>query len=323
MLRKFSKWIFILSIFAVVGCTSEQEKLLKRVESRVVDAERAVVQLKSHLRNGTMRNAKLLVQYGAYLKRQKPDLAEIIDTLQSEGTVNGLMLNNLQHRFSQAKLDSTTVARKDIIAASNTYNELDSIIEAASPNSFNMMLTDQINVLADMSDGKLSRVESMSKEASLAANKSKDYGAGSQLVGNPNYGSWHRNSNGSSAWTWFAAYAMFNSMNRSPIYYDRWSRNRDYSYYGSVGRHHYISPKQKTSQTQLDKNYKDKFSKQGKKFQSPYAKNKITTAKVSQQRKVARRTASNRRAGFSSNRQGTASSRSASSRTSRSSSRGK
>ena len=323
MLKLFSKLILIFSVILFAGCSSEQDKLIKKLESKVIEGQRSIDMLQTHLSNGTVRNAKLLGQYAAYLKKQQPEFSEIIDTLSIEGTTDGLMFLNLRQRFEQAKKETAKAANGSMLSAENAYNELVSIIAGANANSFNMMLTDPINVIADMSNGKLARVESMSKEASLAANKSKDYGAGSQLVGNTNYGSWHRNSSGSSVWTWFAAYAMFNSFNRNPIYYDRWSRNRDYSYYGSVGRHHYSSPTQKARQTSLDKSHTDKFARQGKKFQSPYAKSKVTTAKVSQQRQTVQRESSRNKARSSSRRSGSASSRSASTRTSRSSSRGK
>ena len=323
MLRKFSTLILIFSIIVLAGCSSEQDRLVKKLESKVIDAQRSIDKLETQLSNVTIRNAKLLGQYALYLKKYKPDFSQIIDTLAMEGTTSGLTFKNLQQRFSQVKLDVARAAEGSLLAAENTYDELDSIIAGANVNNYNMMLTDPINVIADMSEGKLARVESMSKEASLAANKSKDFGAGSQLVGNPNYGSWQGSSNGTSVWTWFAMYAMFSSLNRNPIYYDGWSRGRDYSYYGSVGRHQYTSPKQKSSQTKLNKNYSDKFAKQGKKFQSPYAKNKVTTAKVSQQRRTVQQESSRSKARSSNSSRGSASTRRASSRTSRSSSRGK
>jgi len=323
MLRLFSKLILIFSVLSFVGCSSEQDQLIKRLESKVIDAQRSIDILQTRLSNGTVYNVKILQQYASYLKKQQPEFSEIADTLAIQGTTDGLIFISLQQRFTQARKDTDNAANGSMLFAENTYNELDSIIAGADIISFNMMLTDPINVIADMSNGKLARVESMSKEASLAANKSKDYGAGSQLIGNTNYGSWRRNSSGSSVWTWFAAYAVFSSFNRSPIYYGRWSSNRDYSYYGSVGRHHYSSPKQKATQANLNKSHTDKFAKQGKKFQSPYAKNKVTTAKVSQQRQTVQRESSRNKARSSSSRRGSASSRSASTRTSRSSSRGK
>ena len=66
-----------------------------------------------------------------------------------------------------------------------------------------MMLTDPINTLADMSDGKLGRVEAMSKEAEMQANGTEESGPGSQLVGNPHYGQWQNNSSGQSVWAWY------------------------------------------------------------------------------------------------------------------------
>lgn len=306
MLTKLFQLMLIFSVILITGCTSKQEKMRIKVESRVIETDRAIKGLKTHLSNVTLPNARILAQYAKYVKNKKPELSEIIDSLANEGTADSLMFKNLQTRFNQVK--------QKINAGSvyGVYDELGLIQSGVNFNTYNMMLTDQINVLADMSDRQLGRVESLSKQASIAANRSVDYGAGSQLVGNPNYGHWRTNSSGTSVWTWIAMYAMFNSINRSPIYYNRWSSRRDYSYYGSVGRNYYSSPTQTSSQKTLNKKHTDKFAKQGKKFQSPYAKPKVASAKVSQQRRnIAKQS------------RGIASSRGASSRTSRSSSRGK
>ncbi len=316
-----SKIMTLFIILLIAGCTSDEERWLNKLESRAADASREISTLETRLAQGTLPNARLLSQYARYVKSHNPELSEIADTLAVEGTTESLMFTNLKARLQTVNSQIKKAASQGEQASVAAWQEIDAIFSGARSNNFNMMLTDQINVLADMSDGKLGRVESLSKQASLAANKSTDFGHGSQLVGNPNYGRWKTDSSGSSAWQWFAMYAMFSSMHRSPIYYDRWSYGRDYSYYGSVGRHYYNSPKQRTGQSQVNKRYSDKFANKGKKFQSPYAKPKATSAKVAQQRRNIAK--SSFQSKYSRNSRGSASSRNASSRTSRSSSRGK
>ncbi len=212
--------------------------------------------------------------------------------------------------------------------------EFSAIQVAADPALFSMMLTDPINVLADMSNGKLARVEAMSKEATLQTNQSGDYGAGSQLVGNPNYGNWRQNSQGRSFWEWYGMYSLFSNMFRPPIYYGGWAGNRGYSYYSDYGRNYYTSPSQRKSQQAQATKTKQKFQKNGKSFKSPYAKTRAgasVSAKRSAVKSANKFSSQSKRGSFKTpskfagknSRFNQSSARSSSSRTSRSFSGGK
>ena len=100
---------------------------------------------------------------------------------------------------------------------------------------FNDSLIDVINVLADLSNGKLPRMKISQTEGKSAQ------GAGSHLVGNPRYGNWRRNSSGQSFWVFYGQYAMMRSLffRPGPYYYSSWYRGRGWSYYGDVGRNYY------------------------------------------------------------------------------------
>jgi hypothetical protein len=178
------------------------------------------------------------------------------------------------------------------------------------------MLADPINVLADMSDGKLPRVDALSKEAEEKIDGVSGSGAGAQLVGNPHYGSWQSNSSGNSFWGWYGQYAFLSSMMGRPIFYDRWSSNRGYSYYHDYGRSTYSSPRQMKSQASLETQTQKRFSSQGKQFESAYARKRATTSKISSQRSNASNTSSSSRTASKSSYSNSRSSRSSSSRSS-------
>jgi len=130
-------------------------------------------------------------------------------------------------------------------------------------------------VLAEMSNGKLSKVNALD-ENEQTNNSSSD--AGSALVGNPNYGQWQSDSSGNTFWEWYGKYALFSNIVDMLSYgrYNSWSENRKPSYYHDFGREYYSSPKQKTDYKNTETRVKKQFSQQGKKFQSPYANKKAT-----------------------------------------------
>jgi hypothetical protein len=69
-------------------------------------------------------------------------------------------------------------------------------------------------------------------------------------------------------------YAMFSNLFNRPVYYGDWSRRRDYSYYHDRARNYYRSPKQRRAENTTFERAKQKFSRQGKSFDSPYAKSR-------------------------------------------------
>jgi len=307
--------IILLASFGLMACTSDEETWRLQLEKSAVEASSAVGKLGNHLNAGTIPKASLLVQYAAIVKKQKPELSELIDTLALDASINGPSYKSLVNRANEANGFLAKAPKQGLTIVQSLSDEYHAIKTASRTDIYGMMLTDPINVLADMSQGKLGRVESMSKEASLIANGASDYGAGSQLVGNQQYGQWRSNSNGS-FWEWYGKYALFSSLFRSPIYYGSWSHRRNYSYYGAAGRHYYNSPQQRAQSRSVQTRTRTKFQRQGKRFQSPYAKSRSGSPRATMQ---SRSFQSNRAA----SRSRMASSRSSSFRTSRGSFRGK
>lgn len=302
-----------LSLLLVACGDNRPEQLQKNLKT----ADYLIENLGSKLDSNRIRNAIVLKQYADLLAESKPELAPLLVELSKDATRNGPMYRSLEDRLSTLKTQPDVLG--DIEAQ---LFESETLIEAADSTLFSDALSDPINVIADMSDGKYARVNAISQEQSLQANGAENYGAGSQLVGNPGYGQWQTNSSGLSIWEWYGAYALFSSISR-PVGYDSWSSRRDYSYYNDVGRNRYTSPQKKKAQDNLATRTKKQFSNKGG-FNSPYAKSKTGASKMSTASKQAQRTSSFAgKSSYSKQKSSTSSFRNSTSTTSRGISRGK
>jgi hypothetical protein len=281
-MEKTKQWLVLLLCLSALlaGCSSEKDKWQKQLDAQVLSTEVAIDRLKQRIDANHISNTALLKQYANIVKRDRPEVAQLADALAENAKTDGPIISGLEARLADAKSDVPRAISSGIEPVQNVYNELSAIETAANPDTYGMMLTDPINVLADMSDGKLARVAAMSRDASARINDADDFGPGSQLVGNPQYGSWQTNSSGGSFWHWYGQYAFFSTLFRSPIGYGGWSRNRDYSYYNDYGRSTYTSPAQRRSQNSVERRTRDRFARSGKSFNSPYSKTKQTTSQV-------------------------------------------
>ncbi|MCC4832575.1 hypothetical protein Q4601_04335 [Shewanella sp. 1_MG-2023] len=270
VLAVFSTIILCLTL---TGCGDDRPEKIAQYQQL---SQQRLGQLNSMLNAGELRNATLLNQYANLLKQSKPDLVPLLDELAKDAGTSGPMFQSLQRRTSELS-DSA-----NFIDLDQQLEEAQNIYQAADSSLYNDMLSDPVNVVADLSGGQLARVNSISREAAALANGSEDFGAGSQLVGNPSYGSWQSNSSGMSFWAWYGMYSMFSNV-MNPVRYDRWSNNRGYSYYNDVGRYRYTSPKQASAQNRTYENTKKTFNSQGKQFNSPYAKSRTGSTSLSRQ----------------------------------------
>ncbi|MDR8522443.1 hypothetical protein [Shewanella fidelis] len=264
----------VILVFTLAGCGDDRPDKIAKYQQL---SQQRLDTLSKMLNDGQIRNANLLKQYVQVLEKQKPDLSPLLNELATDATNRGPMFTSLTRRLTDSQNPANYVDLDEQLA------EVENLYQAADPSIFNDMLSDPLNVVADMSDGTLARVNSISREAAALANGAEDFGAGSQLVGNPAYGSWQTGSNGMSFWAWYGMYSMFSNLTRGPIGYDRWSSRRNYSYYNDVGRYRYTSPKQARAQTQTYERTKKQFNAQGKKFDSPYAKSRTGSTSLSRQ----------------------------------------
>lgn len=266
--------IFLICCFSLllVACGDERPD---RLQANIKTADYLIENLGKNLDTDRVRNAIILKQYAELLAEQKPELRPLLNELAKDASRSGPMFRSLTDRLSTLK------SKPDVLGdiEAQLY-ESETLVEASDPNLYNDALSDPINVIADMSEGKFARVNAISQGQSLQANNAEDNGAGSQLVGNPGYGQWQTNNSGTSFWQWYGMYAMFSALAPRPIGYDRWSSGRDYSYYNDVGRNRYTSPQQKATQDNLAERTKKQFGNKGG-FNSPYAKSKTGASRMS------------------------------------------
>lgn len=264
--------ILIISGFILTGCGSQEQDWQALLSDSAKKAEHKLIRLETNINNGLVSNTQLLAFYADAVRRYRPELSEIVDVLAQDRDARGPVFQGLSARLRDAKTAIPSASTQGEAVVQALWSEFELISGAADPALFNMMLTDPINVLADMSEGRLARVAAMSKEATLQANATSSAGPGDQLVGNPNYGSWQSDGSGNSVWQWIGMYAVFNSMLNRPTYYGDWASRRNYSYYNDHGRSHYTSPGQRQKQSAVNEQAKSKFQKAGKTFNSPYAR---------------------------------------------------
>jgi hypothetical protein len=276
--------LITLSAVSLIGCGGDPVK--EQIIQQLPITEQRVAQLGDALNNGQVRNASLINKYADSVSEIKPNLSPLISEFRKDASVDGPMYKALLDRINTAKNQPQMFESTQAL-----YNELLNIYQAADPVLYSDALSDPLNVLADMSDGQLPRINSLSKNASKQANNAQDFGTGEQLIGNPSYGQWQTGSNGMSFWAWYGMYSMMGDLFGRRTYYNDWGRGRNYSYYNDYGRTRYSSPRQLKSQTQLDRRTKKSFASRGQKFTSPYSKNRSGSSSLSSQSKTAQNSA--------------------------------
>lgn len=244
--------------------------LRARVEAALGRVDAAVARLGEQLDDGTLRNAALIKHYAKRVAQDKPELSDLARVLAREATRDGTLYQGLATRAKElrAGLPAADAARESYVAVAE---ELNSLANAVDPGEFNRALGDPLNVLADLTDGALPRVDAVAAGASRSANGASDFGPGSQLVGNPNYGRWSTDSGGNSFWVWYGQFALIRDLLGGPrVGYGAWAGRRDYSYYHDYGRRNYTSPAARNRQAQVESSARRKFSSEGRSFRSPY-----------------------------------------------------
>lgn len=278
------KILLLMLIIVLTGCS---DPLDEQIVQQTSISQQRVEKLGNDLNNGAVRNATLIKQYAQRVLEKKPDLAPLINEFKKDATTQGPMYLALIDRLNTVKTQPNMFASKQAI-----YDELLNIYQAADPTLYSDALSDPLNVLADMSDGLLPRINALPKNQSAAANNAQDFGTGEQLIGNPNYGQWTTGSNGMSFWAWYGMYSMMGDIFGSRrTYYGDWSRNRNYSYYNDYGRKRYSSPSQLRKQTSVENRTRKSFESRGQKFTSAYSKNRTGSSSLSSQSRTAQASA--------------------------------
>jgi len=275
--------LLVITTLSLFGCG---DPVKEQIEQQLPITEKRVAQLGDALSNGQVRNAVLINQYADTVMVDKAHLKPLINALRKDSSTDGPMYKALLDRIKTVKTQPQMFDSSQAL-----YNELLNIYQAADPVLYSDALSDPLNVLADMSDGQLPRINSLSKSQSQQANNAQDFGTGEQLIGNPSYGNWQTGSNGMSFWAWYGMYSMMGNVFGRSTSYNDWGRSRNYSYYNDYGRTRYSSPSQLKQQTSLDTRTKKSFSNRGQKFTSPYSKNRAGSSSLSSQSKTAQTSA--------------------------------
>lgn len=282
--RVFLAPIYMLAIFLLSACG---DPIKDKITQQQPITEQRVKQLANALDNNQVRNATLIKQYADKVSAQKPDLSQLVNEFRKDASSQGPMYLALVDRLNTIKNNPNMFSSNQAI-----FDELINIYQAADPVLFSDALSDPLNVLADMSDGLLPRINSLPKSQSQQINNAQDFGTGEQLIGNPSYGHWNTGSNGMSFWAWYGMYSMMGDVFGSRrTYYNDWGSRRNYSYYNDYGRTRYSSPSQLKSQNQLDTRTKKSFQSRGKKYTSAYSKNRSGASSLSSQSKTAQSSA--------------------------------
>lgn len=292
MIKKVTA-LFLL-VFMLSACSSKEDRLKETVTQQVSAAEVKLRSLGEQIELGKVRNAEMIKQYAQWVEENKPEFAQIAQQLSRDATVDGSMYSGLRTR-----LDDVKNSPELFVSVNEQLDEVNSIKQAASASVFNDALSDPLNVLADFSGGILPRVNAISREAELSSNNSSDFGAGSQLVGNPSYGQWNTNSSGMSFWEWYGMYSLFNNLFSRPIYYDRWSNHRGYSYYNDYGRSRYTSPSRYKKQQAVYEKTRKSYKAQGRSFKSTYAKKRTGASSLSRASNTPKRSSYSRSSSYS------------------------
>jgi len=252
--EKQTRWIWLLLISFIVlsGCSGN-----RYAEDVQIKHKALVVQfgdLKQKLDGNQLRNALIARDYADKLIILKPELATIVDTLKIDTTSDGVMYQSLFQRLN--KLNLMPQSESEYRQAAS---ELLSLAAGSDPIVFNESLIDIVNTLADLSDGQLPRIN-IPKSSSAEQTT-----PGSYLVGNSNYGSWQKDSSGSSFWQFYGQYALFRDLlspsygyRGGPIYRDNWYGRPRYSYYHDYGRSTYGTASQQRSWGNTTKGLKNR-----------------------------------------------------------------
>jgi len=238
-LYKRTGWLFVvLAVLLTSACGNrypeETQKAYQAVNKRLE-------LLKNELDRGTLRNAIITKTYAQQLKAINPAMSDVADTLHNDATSNGVPYQSLLKRTRAVNKNPETKQ-----AYATSIDELNGIYVASDGLIFNESLIDLVNTLADLSNGKLARVNIPKSDAASNSASSGGKVPGSYLVGNPNYGQWSTNSSGSSIWAWYGQYAFFSALMRprygyygGPIGYGSWYSQPRHSYYHDYGRSSY------------------------------------------------------------------------------------
>lgn len=267
-------WLLMPVLLAGLFLTGCSDPVRTEAVEKITQAEQRYEQLREAIESGSMRNAAMIKQYARKIKSQQPEMSELADLLAKDSTTEGALFKHLGTRLTEVQQMRDRQSEPNALLF-----ESSGLLAALAVPIYNSALIDTVNTLADMSRGTLPRIGSMSKAEEAVVNEAKDFGAGSQLVGNPAYGQWSQGSSGLSVWEWVGMYAMMSHFSNNRVRYNDWDRNRPYSRYQDRGVHEYGSQKSRNTASNYQKSNTKSYQSSARKGSS-YAKGSGVTPRT-------------------------------------------
>ncbi len=214
-------------------------------------------------------NSIILKEYAQWIAANRPEFSGIANALVSESSADGQLFSSLKNRLEKAK-NTEAFSSWQL-----QYQELQALSVALNPAEFNRALMDPINVLADLSQGKLPRISSGASlgepDAHTDTGDASKPAVAKDLVGNANYGSWAQDASGNTFWEWYGKYALFSqAMNGARFLFQDWAGGRGSNYYRDRGRDIFTSPDARQRQEQVIDQKRQQSHQSGQPFRSPF-----------------------------------------------------
>lgn len=252
-IKMIALWAFIA--FFLTGCGNRYEDQLRQQHTQ---ATASLDYLKTQIDNKLLSNILLIEKYAKTLVSIKPDYKDIALLLNKESTSKGRLFSTLEQRLKRVVLNPKSDAE-----ASQSANEIQLIQAASDVYEYNRSLVDTVNTLASLSDGALAEVNVPQGQSTTAQQSNA-------LVGNPAYGHWKTNSNGTSFWAWYGMYSMFNNvLGRNS--YSSWSSRPHYSYYDNYGRNRWGSSADVAKNYNLSKKNPSRYNQPSRATKARYS----------------------------------------------------
>ena len=151
--------LLVSSLAIVVGCSSGEERYRSGLESELTRIVRNHTELGEHINRGSVKNAQMIVRYADEVIRIRPELKELINVLRIESTTGATIYRALSGRIRDAKSRlSGAIEQQELLAVGT---EVGALAEATRLDEYNRVLSDPLNVLADLSQGSLPRINAL------------------------------------------------------------------------------------------------------------------------------------------------------------------
>lgn len=220
-----------LMFLLLMGCISGAPSPKQEFNAYQELIPKQIALLQKSIVDNKLNNAVLLKHYASELKELNPKFESIAEDFLTLTRPDNAVIAEFQTRFDQIIQDYENKNR----SLNNTLIDLKHLAKASHPEIYNDSLIDEINTLANLSNGHLTAIHT---------DNNAHQNPGQHLVGNPKYGQWV--SDGStSIWAWYGIYRLFSDLH-APYRYHSWYYNRPWSYYQDYGRDFYENKYQRT-----------------------------------------------------------------------------